>query len=113
MEITGKVHIKAGKDKSIVRRHPWIFSGAIKELEGEIYEGDLVEVVANKGRHLGIGHFQNGSIAVRLLSFEHENFEDDFYEKRIRSAWRLRESLGLTDDPNNTIFRLIHAEGDF
>jgi 23S rRNA (cytosine1962-C5)-methyltransferase len=113
MTITGKVHIKAGKDKSIVRRHPWIFSGAIKELEGDICEGDLVEVVANKGRHLGFGHFQNGSIAVRLLSFEHENFDADLYERRIQSAWKLRQSLGLTNDPSNTIFRLVHAEGDF
>jgi len=113
MNTTAKVIIKAGKDKSIIRKHPWIFSGAIKEIEGEINEGDLVEVVANKGRHLGYGHYQNGSIAVRLISFEHDLFQENFFTKRIQSAWNLRSSLGLKDNAETNIFRLIHAEGDF
>ena len=113
MTTINKITIKAGKDKSIIRKHPWIFSGAIKEIEGDVKDGDLVEVVANKGRHLGFGHYQNGSIAVRLLSFEHDEFEENIYAKRIQSAWKLRTSLGLTENSETTIFRLIHAEGDF
>ena len=113
MNTPARIVIKAGKDKSIVRRHPWVFSGAIKEIEGDVADGDFVEVVANKGRHLGFGHYQDGSIAVRLLSFEHEDFGDDFYTRRISSAWNLRKSLGLVNNPTTSIFRLVHAEGDF
>lgn len=107
------IRLKPGKDKSIVRNHPWIFSGAIKSIEGPVQEGSFVEVVANKGRHLGYGHYQDGSIAVRVLLFEHEELQDNLYEARIASAWNLRKSLGLTDDASTNIFRLIHAEGDF
>ncbi len=108
-----KITIKPGKDKSIVRKHPWIFSGAIKEIDGDVTDGSFVEVVANKGRHLGYGHYQDGSIAVRMLLFENDNFVDDLYEKRIASAYALRKSLGLATSEETTIFRLIHAEGDF
>jgi 23S rRNA (cytosine1962-C5)-methyltransferase len=107
------IRLKPGKDKSIVRNHPWIFSGAIKSIEGPVQEGSFVEVVANKGRHLGYGHYQDGSIAVRVLLFEHEELQDNLYEARIASSWNLRKSLGLTDDASTNIFRLIHAEGDF
>ena len=107
------IRLKPGKDKSIVRNHPWIFSGAIKSIEGPVQEGSFVEVVANKGRHLGYGHYQDGSIAVRVLLFEHEELQDNLYEARIASAWNLRKSLRLTDDASTNIFRLIHAEGDF
>ena len=103
------IRLKPGKDKSIVRNHPWIFSGAIKSIEGPVQEGSFVEVVANKGRHLGYGHYQDGSIAVRVLLFEHEELQDNLYEARIASAWNLRKSLGLTDDASTNIFRLIHA----
>lgn len=105
------VVIKPGKDKSIVRQHPWIFSGAIKETEGGPKEGDLVEVRANKGRFLGVGHYAEGSIAVRMLTFD-ENTIDDLYTTRIKSAWELRKSLGLVDNTETNIFRLVHAEGD-
>lgn len=108
-----KIILKPGKDKSIVRKHPWIFSGAIKKQEGEITEGSFVEVVANKGRHLGYGHYQNGSIMVRVLLFEKEELTDNLYEQRIAAAYALRQSLGLVDAEDTTIFRLIHAEGDF
>jgi 23S rRNA (cytosine1962-C5)-methyltransferase len=111
--VEAKVRLKPGKDKSIVRNHPWVFSGAIKAIEGEVKEGSFVEIIANKGRHLGYGHYQDGSIAVRVLLFEHEDLAENLYEERIASAWKLRTSLGLTNDPNTTIFRLIHAEGDF
>lgn len=112
MEIA-KIRLKPGKDKSIERKHPWVFSGAIKAIEGSIEEGSFVEVVANKGRHLGYGHYQNGSIAVRVLLFGNEELTDNLYEQRIGSAWQLRKSLGLVDSEETNIFRLIHAEGDF
>jgi len=108
-----KIRLKPGKDKSIERKHPWVFSGAIKAIEGAIEEGSFVEVVANKGRHLGYGHYQDGSIAVRVLLFGNEELTDNLYEQRIGSAWQLRKSLGLVDSEETNIFRLIHAEGDF
>lgn len=108
-----KVVLKPGKDKSIVRKHPWVFSGAIKSVEGDVSEGDFVQVVANKGRHLGYGHYQDGSIMVRILLFEDEDLSDNLYTNRIQSAYELRKSLGLVDNEQTTIFRLIHAEGDF
>lgn len=113
-----KIILKPGKDKSIVRNHPWVFSGAIKEEEGEISEGCFVQILANKGRHLGYGHYQTGSITVRVLLFENDELSDNLYEQRIASAYALRQSLGLADTDSTkenatTIFRLIHAEGDF
>lgn len=113
-----KIILKSGKEKSILRNHPWIFSGAIKEQVGEISEGSFIEVLSANGRHLGYGHYQTGSIMVRVLLFQHDELTANLYEERIRSAYNLRRSLGLTDtDANalnaNTIFRLIHAEGDF
>jgi 23S rRNA (cytosine1962-C5)-methyltransferase len=90
-----------------------VFSGAIKKIEGPVENGDFVEVIANKGRHLAYGHYQNGSIAVRLLLFENETLSDNLYQERIQNAYSLRESLGLTNDPECNIYRLIHAEGDY
>lgn len=110
---TAIIRLKPGKDKSIVRKHPWVFSGAIKAIEGDVTEGSFVQVIANKGRHLGYGHYQDGSIAVRVLLFEHEELTDNLYEQRIASAYNLRLSLGLANSEETTIFRLIHAEGDF
>lgn len=104
--------IKPGKDKSIVRKHPWVFSGAIKALEQGIKEGDLIKVVANKGRDLGYGHYSEGSIAIRMLSFEGEFDRSLFYKERIQDAYALRQSLGLADSSETNIFRLVHAEGD-
>ncbi|UKN02635.1 class I SAM-dependent rRNA methyltransferase [Paracrocinitomix mangrovi] len=107
------VRIKPGKDKSIIRKHPWIFSGAIKELDQSIKEGDWVEVIANKGRKLGIGHYSGGSIAVRMLSFDEVNDIAQMYFDKIKSAYDLRSSLGLTDNSETNIYRLVHAEGDY
>lgn len=113
-----KIILKSGKEKSILRNHPWIFSGAIKEKEGEISEGCLVDVLAANGRHLGYGHYQTGSIMVRILLFSNEMLSENLYEDKIQSAYHLRLSLGLANtDPKaeeaTTIYRLIHAEGDF
>lgn len=108
-----KLTIKAGKDRSIERRHPWVFSGAIQKTAGELYDGAMVEVVNIRDKHLGFGHYQNGSIVVRLLSFDGVLPDAAFYVNRIASAWKLRTSLGLTASDDTTLFRLVHGEGDF
>ncbi|MBI3133308.1 MAG: class I SAM-dependent rRNA methyltransferase [Bacteroidetes bacterium] len=108
-----KFHIKAGKERSIERRHPWVFSGAIQKTEGPLTEGNVVEVLNSRGKHLGYGHYQNGSITVRLLTFDGTLPDAAFYNNRIQSAWNLRSSLGLTASSDTTIFRLVHGEGDF
>ena len=106
------VYLKPRKEESLLRQHPWLFSGAIKRMEGQPKTGDLVQVCANKGRVLGYGHYsQNTSIAVRMLSFEKEFQIEAWFENQIARAIELRMSLGLFED-DNSICRLIHAEGD-
>ena len=112
MEITAKVILKSGKDQSVRRFHPWIFSGAIKKILGEPQEGDLVEVYDNKDEFLAIGHLAIGSISVRVLSFENESIDFDFWKKRLQSAFDLRKQLGLHNKNQNNTYRLVHAEGD-
>ncbi len=111
MTISGKVVLKKGKEISIQRFHPWIFSGAIAKMEGTIDDGAGVEVVDYRNTVLGFGHYQNGSIAVRMLSFEKEKPSDNFWNKKIADARALRRSAGLPDSFTNA-FRLIHGEGD-
>ncbi len=107
-----RIVLKSGKDQSVRRYHPWIFSGAIKKIYGTPAEGDLVEVFDNKDSFLAVGHYQPGSIAVRILSFKEIKPDIDFFRERIRSALDYRKSLGLTDNKNTNVFRLVHAEGD-
>jgi len=107
-----RIILKSGKDQSLRRFHPWVFSGAIKKIEGPAREGDLVELYDNKGELLGLGHYQDGSIAVRMLSFEQVEVRDAFWEDRIANAWNLRESLGLVNSADTNVFRWINAEGD-
>lgn len=107
-----QVILKSGKDQSVRRYHPWIFSGAIKKIKGIVNEGDLVEVYDNKDEFLAVGHYQIGSIAVRILSFNQKEINDDFWKERIESAWKLRMELGLLKPGFNNVFRLVHAEGD-
>lgn len=104
--------LKPRKEESILRHHPWVFSGAISSLPENIEEGELVKVLSSDGRILGTGHFQIGSIAVRLLEFGDREIGDDFFRKRLASAFLLRQSLGLIRE-DNTCFRLVHGEGDF
>ncbi|MFC0876938.1 class I SAM-dependent rRNA methyltransferase [Saccharicrinis sp. FJH2] len=106
-----KVILKSGKDQSIRRFHPWIFSGAIKKILGEVKEGDVVHVYDNKDEFLGMGHYQPGSIMVRILSFTEKEPDDKFWFNKLQQAWELRKSLGLISETNNT-YRLVHAEGD-
>ncbi len=107
-----KIILKSGKDQSVRRYHPWIFSGAIKKIYGNPVEGDVVDVYDNKDDFLAIGHYQAGSIAVRILSFSEVDPDMDFFWVKIKSALNYRESLGFTNDPQTNIFRLVNAEGD-
>lgn len=104
--------LKSGKDQSIYRRHPWIFSGAIKKIMGPVKEGDLVRVFDNKENFLAIGHYQIGSIAVRVISFEPVEIDQDFWDKRIEQAYTIRHLLGLTHNPDTNAYRLCNGEGD-
>ena len=107
-----KIVLKSGKDQSVLRYHPWVFSGAIKKIYGNPSEGDVVDVFDNKDTFLAVGHYQPSSIAVRILSFEKIIPDTDFFRKRIRSAIEYRRNLGLIDNDNTNVFRLVHAEGD-
>ncbi len=107
-----KVILSSGKDQSLRRFHPWVFSGAIKKINGEVEEGDIVEVYDNKDEYLGTGHCQQGSIAVRVFTFEKTEIGKELWKKKLLSAWNYREQLGLTNDPNTNCYRLLFAEGD-
>jgi 23S rRNA (cytosine1962-C5)-methyltransferase len=109
---TAKIVLRSGKDQSPRRFHPWIFSGAIKKIYGDPSEGDVVDVYDNKDEFLGTGHYQPGSIAVRILSFEKIKPDIDFFRQRITSAIEYRKALGLTANTRTNVFRVIHAEGD-
>ena len=106
------VILKSGKDQSVRRYHPWIFSGAIKKIKGEVNEGDLVIVTDNKDEFLALGHYQVGSIAVRIISFEDREINEDFWKDKISKAYELRKKFNLAENPDNNVYRLVHAEGD-
>lgn len=106
------VRLKKGKDESLRRWHPWVFSGAIASIDEGVDEGDRVIVLDHEGQQLGTGHYQIGSIAVRILQFGSEPINDSFFLDRLNAALRLRRTLGLIR-PNNTCYRLVHGEGDF
>jgi 23S rRNA (cytosine1962-C5)-methyltransferase len=107
-----KIILKSGKDQSVLRYHPWIFSGAIKKIHGIPSEGDVVEVYDNKDTFLALGHYQVGSITVRLFSFGQTDADYDFWKNKIEKAYNYRKELGLIDSPTTNVYRLIHAEGD-
>lgn len=107
-----EIILKKGKEESLGRRHPWVFSGAIARTPSTIEEGEWVEVRSSDGRLLGRGHYQIGSITVRMLTFGEEEYSDTLYEERLRNAFALRKALGLIRADNNS-FRLVHGEGDF
>ncbi len=106
------IQLSRGKEESLRRFHPWVFSGAIHSMDESIEEGDTVSVVAADGSPLGTGHYQIGSIAVRMLTDKDVRIDNDFYRSRLMQAARLRLSLGLIR-PDNNAFRLVHGEGDF
>ncbi|MCQ2201502.1 MAG: class I SAM-dependent rRNA methyltransferase [Bacteroidales bacterium] len=106
------IQLKQGKEQSLQRFHPWIFSGAIQKMDGTPQEGDVVEVTDALGSFLAIGHYQIGTIAVRVLSFEPVAIDQAFYNQRISEAFEMRRKLGLIGNPQTNAFRLIHGEGD-
>ncbi len=106
------IRLKKGKEESLHRLHPWVFSGAIASMPDNIDEGETVRVVTNTGEFIGIGHFQIGSIVVRILSFEDIIIDRQFFDERLEAAYCLRQTLNLIRDDNNA-FRLVHGEGDF
>ncbi|GAB1452397.1 class I SAM-dependent rRNA methyltransferase [Draconibacterium sp.] len=107
-----KFFLKPGKEQSLKRFHPWVFSGAIAKADGKPEEGDLVEVLASNGDFLALGHCQIGSIAIRILSFDPAEVNDAFWKAKIEKAWNLRKSLGFANSSETNVFRLVHAEGD-
>lgn len=107
-----KIYIKSGKDHSIQRFHPWVFSGAVERVEGNPKDGDIVQVLAGKGRVLGVGHYHIGNIAVRLLAFEAVEVDEQFWFDRLQRAYALRERLGLCSSSQTNAYRLVHGEGD-
>ena len=107
-----KIILKRGKEESLGRLHPWLFSGAVHHIDGKPEEGDVVEVCSAEGQYLCTGHWQIGSIAVRVLSFAGEVIGKYFYAERLREAYAMRQAIGLIRPDNNT-FRLVHGEGDF
>ena len=106
------IYLKKGKEESLKRFHPWIFSGAIQRSDDNIEEGEIVKVMSSNGSFLAVGHFQIGSIAVRVLSFRDIVIDDDFWVSRLQSALDVRTSLGIADNAENNTFRLVHGEGD-
>ena len=107
-----QVYLKRGKEESLLRFHPWVFSGAIHRIDEGVEEGEVVRVVNEHGDFIAVGHFQLGSIAVRVLSFSDETIDDDFWARRLLSSLRVRQVLGLADRQDNNTYRLVHGEGD-
>jgi len=109
-----KIFLKKGREESLRRYHPWVFSGAIADVQGNPYEGDIVAVHASDGTFMAYGHYQIGSIAVRVLSFDNSAIQQDFWESMIRKAFQVRVDCGLADSENHVTncYRLVHGEGD-
>jgi 23S rRNA (cytosine1962-C5)-methyltransferase len=110
-----QIYLKRGKEESLLRFHPWIFSGAINYMDEGIGEGDTVRVMTHQGDFIAVGHYQIGSIAVRVLSFRDITIDESFWESRLQAALEVRMSLGLLCDDGarlNNTFRLVHGEGD-
>lgn len=107
-----KIFLRRGKEESLKRFHPWIFSGAIAKMDPEIEEGDIVSVYTSENKFIAVGHYQIGSIAVRILDFNERRIDETFFIERLEQAYQLRLSIGLIR-PDNNAFRLVHGEGDF
>lgn len=111
MKMYKEIVLRPKKEESLKRFHPWLFSGAIARKPELLDEGEIVRVIASDGSFLGVGHYQIGSISVRILSFSDEEIDAAFYRERISHAYKLRNDLQLVREDNNT-FRLLHGEGD-
>lgn len=106
------IYLRRGKEESLQRFHPWIFSGAIHHADDGIAEGDVVRVITAEGAFIALGHYQIGSIAVRVLSFRDITIDRDFWRARLDAALQMRRSIGTADNPRNDTYRLVHGEGD-
>lgn len=106
------VYLKRGKEDSLLRFHPWIFSGAIHHVDPDMQEGDVVKVFTANGDFIAVGHYQIGSITVRVLSFRDIPIDDDFWRSRLTAALQMRLSIGIADQADNDTYRLVHGEGD-
>lgn len=111
MNIRNTIALKSGKEHSILRRHPWIFSGAIQRIEGTPGDGDWVKVISSEKKVLGYGHYQKGSITVRMLSFDEQMPDGDFYSAKINRAFQQRLSTNILGKQTNAC-RVVHGEGD-
>jgi len=107
-----RIQLRKGKDESLRRFHPWVFSGAILRMDDGIEEGDLVRVITFEGDFIAVGHYQQGSIAVRVLTFSDVEIDHAFWFSRLQSALRMRLAIGIADNPQNNTYRLVHGEGD-
>ena len=106
------ITLKRGKEESLRRFHPWIFSGAIHHIEGQQEEGALARVITSDGTYVATGHWQIGSIAVRVLTFDDEPIDDAFWQRRLQAALNVRKAIGVAGNPQNSTYRLVHGEGD-
>lgn len=111
MDSYQQLFLKSGKEKSLLRKHPWVFSGALQKEIKQIEEGSIVKITDSKGEYVATGYVQHGSIAVRILSFEDEIIDQEFWTKTIEKSWLFRQSLGFPNTKTNC-FRLFHGEGD-
>ena len=107
-----KVTLKPTKEKSLLRKHPWVFSGAIKKIDENILDGDVVKIFTNKDKYLATGHYTEGNISVRIFDFENKEIDEEFWKEKIKNALQLRKET-LKIDKDNNVYRLIHAEGDY
>ncbi len=107
------VYLKKGKEESLQRFHPWVFSGAIQRADDGIEEGDKVRIISHSGDFIAVGHFQVGSIAVRVLSFSDIAIDRSFWQERLSAALTMRQRIGIADNPLNNTYRLVHGEGDW
>lgn len=106
------IYLKHGKEESLKRFHPWIFSGAIHHMDDGIAEGETVRVITADGDCIAVGHYQKGTITIRVLSFQDIVIDESFWRSRIQSALAMRECIGMANNPDNNTYRLVHGEGD-
>ncbi len=107
-----QIQLRKGKDESLRRFHPWVFSGAIQRIDDGVEEGELVRVITFEGDFIAVGHYQQGSIAVRVLTFSDVEIDRAFWYSRLQSALQMRLAIGIADNPQNNTYRLVHGEGD-
>ena len=112
MTMYKQIYLKRGKEESLKRFHPWVFSGAIHHSDEGIEEGETVRILTSDGQFIAVGHYQIGSIAVRVLSFRDITIDSEFWRSRLQAALSMRIAVGIADNPQNNTYRLVHGEGD-